>query len=73
MLRDPGLQILQPVQLGYCHAAIFGFPLVQGGVRYTVFPAELQDLCPASLLLQNPDDLFLSERCLPHSSASSLF
>lgn len=72
MLRDPGLQILQPVQLGYCHAAIFGFPLVQRRIGQPTPAAKLRQLAASSLLLQNPDDLFPSERCLPHSSAASL-
>jgi hypothetical protein len=56
-----GLQILQPAQLGHLHAAIPALPLAERGVRHAVPAAQLRDLRPGGILLQNPDNLFLGK------------
>jgi len=51
---------------------MLGFPLVQRRIGHAVLAAKLRHFGTRCILLQNPDDLLLSETGLPHSSFSSL-
>lgn len=63
-LLQPGVLVLQHLQatgLGHIHPAELGLELVEGRSRDAVLAADLRRLRTDSLLLQLPDDLFLSD------------
>ena len=59
-------QPLQPLRLADIHAAILGFPFVDGRITDAVFAAQIGDGNPGLVLLQNADDLIFGELAALH-------
>src|SRR5574343_1365785 len=60
------LQLAQPPRLRDIHATELGAPLVERGVREAALAADLSHRHAGLGLLEEPDDLFLSELAFPH-------
>lgn len=61
-----GFQLLDPFQVGGFHAAVFGLPLVVGGVRDAVLPANFLDRPTSVSFLQNRNDLVFGKSRFLH-------
>ena len=64
-------QSLQPGSIGYFHATVFRFQLVESRRTEPVPAANLGRRHPSLLLFDHPDNLRLGETALSHSSAPS--
>lgn len=58
-------QPLQPLGLNDIHAAILGFPHINGRIARAVLAAQIGDGNPGLLLFQNTDDLVFGEPAGP--------
>lgn len=65
-----GFELLDALELGQTHAAVFTLPVVEGGLADAVLAADVADLQSGVGLLEDGDDLGLSEFALFHRSVS---
>jgi hypothetical protein len=72
LLQSAVLLLERPEPLGIRdrHPAVLGAPLVEGRRRDAVPPAELRQLRPGLVLLDDPDDLLVGETALAHLLSS---
>jgi len=55
--RQFGFHLLHPFEVGCRHTAVFGFPVVVGGIGYAVLATDITDLQTSIGLFEDREDL----------------